>query len=121
MKSSFKVNHFIHHKSLFVRLLICILITGLSLYAYIYKQNELTELRLAIPSLAKEVRSVSEENIRLKYDIDRFESPIHLMEMMRIPEFGNLKFGYTQDVIVLPAQKPLPGKDFSELIQGELP
>lgn len=121
MKSITKIQQFKDIKSLFFRILFCIIITGLSLYGYIYKQNELTELRLAIPSLAKEVRSIQEENIRLRYDIDRFESPIHLMEMMRMPEFGSLKFGYNQDVILLPAQKPIPGKDFAELMEGDLP
>lgn len=105
-------------KGVFVRIFVCILITGFSLYAYIFKQNELTELRMAIPSLAKEVRSIQEENHRLRYDIDYFESPIHLMELMRMPEFSGLKFGYNQDVIILPRQKPLPGKDFSDLQEG---
>ena len=35
---------------------------------YIEKQNELTELRLAIPVLDKEVKALSEENRRLKYE-----------------------------------------------------
>jgi len=108
-------------KANILRLFVCILITGISLYIYIYRQNELTELRLAIPSLAKEVRSIQEENHRLKYDIDQFESPIHLMELMRMPEFGNLKFAYNRDVIVLPNAQPIPGKDFSDFQKGELP
>ncbi len=99
----------------FVRLLICIFICGFSIYAHIFKQNELTELRMAIPSLAKEVRNIQEENTRLKYDIGQFESPIHLMELMRMPEFGNLKFSYNQDVIILPLPPPIPGKDFADL------
>lgn len=104
-----------------MRIFLCILIAGFSLYAYIFKQNELTELRMAIPTLAKEVRSIQEENNRLKYDIDYFESPIHLMELLRMPEFGHLKFGYSQDVIVLSGQNPIPGKDFSDLQEGDLP
>lgn len=105
-------------KGIFARIFVCILITGLSLYAYIFKQNELTELRMVIPSLAKEVRSIQEENNRLRYDIDHFESPIHLMELMRMPEFSGLKFGYNQDVIILPRQKAIPGKDFADLQEG---
>jgi hypothetical protein len=105
-------------KAVLTRLFLCIVITGVSLYAYIYKQNELTELRMAIPSLAKEVRSIQEENHRLKYDIDQFESPIHLLELMRMPEFGSLKFGYNQDVLILPMSQPIPGKDFADLEEG---
>ncbi len=73
-----------------LRIFICILAAGLTLFGYIEKQNELTELRLAIPSLAKEVKSLQEENIRLTYEIEHFESPIHLMELMRKPEFSRV-------------------------------
>lgn len=102
-------------KATCVRLFLCILILGISLYSYIYKQNELTELRLAIPSLAKEVRHIQETNHRLKYEVDQFESPIHLMELMRMPEFGGLKFGYNQDVVILPRPNPISGIDFRDL------
>lgn len=105
-------------KKLYAKIFVCIIITGFSFYAYIFKQNELTELRLVIPSLAKEVRSLQEENNRLRYDIDQFESPIHLMELMRMPEFSSLKFGYNKDVIILPLPKPIQGKDISDF-QGE--
>ncbi len=81
---------------------LCIAIAGMTLYAYIDKQNELTELRLAIPVLAKEVKELQEENIRLRYEIDRFESPIHLMELMRKPEYSHLKFPYHSQQIFLP-------------------
>ncbi len=108
-------------KSLFIKIFICILITGFSLYAYIFKHNELTELRLAIPSMTKNIRRIQEENNRLKYEIDSFESPIHLMEIMNMPEFCSLNFGYSQDVIILPLPNPIPGKDFSDLKPDLLP
>lgn len=92
------------HRQLFLvlRIFLCILAAGLTLFAYIEKQNELTELRLAIPSLAKEVKSLQEENIRLTYEIEHFESPIHLMELMRKPEFSHLKYPFLPDEIFLP-------------------
>lgn len=74
----------------------------MTLFGYIEKQNDLTELRLAIPALAKEVKSLQEENIRLTYEIEHFESPIHLMELMRKPEFSHLKYPYLNDEIFLP-------------------
>lgn len=90
-----------------VRLFICILAAGLTLFGYIEKQNELTELRLAIPSLAKEVKSLQEENIRLTYEIEHFESPIHLMELMRKPEFSHLKYPFLPDEVFLPQGREL--------------
>lgn len=88
-----------------IRVLACIVSAGLALYAYIDKTNELTELRLAIPMMSKAVKRLEEENIRLKYEIDRFESPIHLMELQRNPEFSHLKYPYLADQIILPAAK----------------
>lgn len=76
---------------LFFRLLICIAAAGMTLYLLTEKQNTLTELRIAIPSLTKEVRKLQEENRRLRYEIDRFENPVHLMQLARQPEFGHLK------------------------------
>lgn len=90
------------------RVFICIVVAGVSLFAYIDKQNELTELRLMIPSLTKEVKSIQEENIRLKYEIERFESPIHLMELMRKPEYSHLKYPYLSEEIFLPKAKSWP-------------
>jgi hypothetical protein len=80
---------------------------GLTLFAYIEKQNELTELRLAIPTVAKEVKSLQQENIRLTYEIEHFESPIHLMELMRKPEFSHLKYPFLSDELFLPQGQPL--------------
>jgi cell division protein FtsL len=88
-------------------LLFCILVASLSLYLYIDKQNELVELRLTIPALEKEVRAIQEENIRLQYDIDRFESPVHLMELARKPEFSHLTYPYKKDVVIIPQPPPL--------------
>lgn len=109
------------YKGIFFRILLCICMAGVAIYTYIYKQNELTELRMAIPSLAKEVRSIQEENNRLKYEIDQFESPIHLMELLRMPEFSGLKYGYSKDVVIFPNVKPLPGKDFIDLVEEGVP
>lgn len=93
--------------SILLQIFSCILIAGLSLYAYVEKQNELTELRLNIPVLAKEVRHIQEENIRLKYEIDQFESPIHLMELARKAEFAHLKYPHLDQVLILTLPAPI--------------
>ena len=102
------------HIALSIRVLICIGIAGLTLYAYIYKQNELTGLRLMVPAISKELKAVQEENIRLRYEIDRFESPIHLMELSRKPEFSHLKYPYNNEIIVLPKTDPLNLEEYLE-------
>ncbi len=90
-----------------IRFFLCILIAGFYLYLYVDKQNELTELRKEIPILSKEVKMVMEENKRLDYEIERFESPIHLMEIARKPEFGHLKHPYIKDIIVISDKEAL--------------
>ena len=89
------------------RIFICICFMGLTVYAVIEKQNELVELRLEIPVLIKDVKAIEEENTRLLYEIERFESPMHLMELAQKPEFSHLKFPYNRDIIVLPKPPPL--------------
>ena len=88
--------------ALLFRIFFCIFIFCLCLYSYIDRQNHLTFLRLEIPQLVKSVQKIKEENERLQYEIDRFESPIHLMEILKNPEFSHLKYPYLKDVILLP-------------------
>lgn len=69
------------------------------LYKYINKINELTLVKLEIPKLEKEIRSLDEEREVLQYEIDRFENPIHLMELARSPQFSHLKHPLVKDVL----------------------
>jgi hypothetical protein len=87
---------------LLIRLLICISFAGLVLYKYIDKLNDLTGLRLSIPVLQREVKEIEEKNLELHYAIECFESPVHLMELARKPEFGHLKYPSTEEIILLP-------------------
>lgn len=92
------------HVSLLFRICLCLTFTGIALYAYIEGQNEITELRKNIPQISAELKTIREENATLQYEIDRFESPIHLMELARKPEFGHLKYPSLDKVIVLPEE-----------------
>lgn len=91
---------------LFFRLMFCISFAGFLLYKDIDKLNNLTELRVSIPLLAREVQKIHEKNLELQYAIDTFESPLHLMELARKPEFGYLKYPTVNEVIYL-QEKPL--------------
>ncbi len=93
---------------LFIRLMICIVIVGLTLYKYIDKMNEVTELRLTIPILAKELQDINEKNIEIQYAIETFESPGHLMELARKPEFGHLKYPYLDEVMIISVDNNKP-------------
>jgi hypothetical protein len=93
--------------NLLLKLLTCVFILGLCLYVYIDRQNEVTELRLAVPALTEDIRVIQEKNARLQYGIERFESPLRLMELLRNPEFRHLKHPYVSDIIEIPAGESL--------------
>lgn len=88
-----------------IRLLLCVLMMGLFLYAYIVKQNSITELRLQIPSASRELQTILQENTRLQFEIDRFMNPRHLMELAREPRFSHLKHPLTDEVVTIEIQK----------------
>lgn len=79
----------------------CILTLGGFLYAFINKQNHITELRLQIPILSQELQIVQQENTRLQFEIDQFENPQHLMELLRRPEFSHLKYPLASEIITI--------------------
>ncbi len=90
------------------RLLLCIAVAGVFLYLYINKVNDLTELRLNIPILARELKEIKEKNLELQYLIDCFESPLHLIEMADKPEFGHLKYPMVEDIFFIPEPQIAP-------------
>ena len=77
------------------------MIVGVSLYAYVNKHNVLTEVQMRLPVCTKELILCQEENERLQFAIEKFENPIHLMELARKPEFSHLKMPYRSDIITL--------------------
>lgn len=89
-----------------MRLFVCIFLMSLALYFTIDKQNGLTELRLAIPAVEKQVRQLQKENIQLQYEVERFENPLYLLELLRKPEFSHLHFPLENEVVVVASMPP---------------
>ncbi len=89
-----------------------------SLIAYLEKQNELTELRLCVPKLQQEVKGIQEENTRLRYQVQAFESPEHLMELAGASEYSHLKHPSCKEILVLQDASSL--QSFSNEIEEEL-
>lgn len=79
----------------------CIFILGVSLYSYIDMQNTLTSQRIRIPQIAQEIRNIEEGNIRLQYEIDAFENPLHLIELARESGLEHLKHPLLSSVVHL--------------------
>ncbi|NGX56512.1 MAG: Cell division protein FtsL [Candidatus Anoxychlamydiales bacterium] len=87
------------NKSIIFRIICCLIVFGLCLYFYIEKQNELTEMKIKIPKLAKEISDLKEEIRKAKYEIKQFESPNRLMELVKSQEFSHLKHPFVNQVL----------------------
>lgn len=87
---------------LLLRLGLCLGVLGIFLYSYLEKQNELTELKILLPQMEKEVNLIREENRRLAYEVDRFENPSHLIEIAHYPEYGHLKHPLLKEILTVP-------------------
>ncbi|MBN1915068.1 MAG: hypothetical protein JW769_04190 [Parachlamydiales bacterium] len=77
---------------------LCVVLLSVGLYVYVEKQNVLTQLKMELPSLVEEIADIQEENSRYRYEIDQFENPMHLMELMRSPEFAHLKHPILEEI-----------------------
>lgn len=87
-----------------MRLFLAVLIVGTALYSYVHKHNRLTEMRIRLPLLARELQAVEEENVRLTFSIEQFENPLHLMEIARKPQYAHLKHPLMTDIITIELQ-----------------
>ena len=88
-------------QGLLFRLLICIFVLGGLLYLYVDKQNDLTELKMQVPKLVRQLRELEEENAQLTFEIERLENPERLMELIRQPEYSHLKQPFVNEVVVI--------------------
>ena len=84
-----------------MRLFICIMTLGIFLYVYVDKLNAQTELRIQIPTLAKEVDQINQDIVHLCYEMECFKNPMHLMQLAKQPEYSHLKFPYVEDILVV--------------------
>lgn len=95
---------------LLFRVCICIVVLATCVYSIINEQNKITQLRLEIPHVTKAIQELEEESTRLRFEIDSFENPLHLMQLARLSEYSHLKHPLNKDVVsvaVMPLQEPV--------------
>lgn len=85
-----------------IRLGFCLAVFGFSLYSYLDTQHRLTQLKISLPEVEKEMKLVREENRRLSYAIEQFENPAQLIEIAHRPEFAHLKHPLIKEVLTVP-------------------
>lgn len=84
-----------------IGLSICLFFFAVCIYSYLDMQNAVTRLRIEVPKLAKELRSIEEENVRMRFAAESFENPQHLMMLARDKAFAKLKFPLAKEVVAL--------------------
>lgn len=89
-------------KGLLIKLGICLGVFGVCLYSYLDVQNELTHLKIKLPEVEKEIRLIREESRRLSFEVDRFESPAHLIELAHHPEYSHLRHPLLREILTVP-------------------
>lgn len=88
----------------FTRILICFLVLGFSLFLYIEKTNQQTKLRLELPKHEKQIEILAQKNIQLKYQLENFNNPQHLLELAKQPAYSHLKFPFLEEVLVISSE-----------------
>jgi len=88
--------------SLLARLAICVAVFGFCLFSYLDKQNEVTQLKIQLPDIERKIGALREETRRLRYEIDQFEAPSHLIELSHRPEFGHLRHPLLREILTVP-------------------
>ncbi|MCF7806838.1 MAG: hypothetical protein K9M07_04310 [Simkaniaceae bacterium] len=86
-------------RNILLKISICILSFASVIYAYLEDQNEVISLSMMVPSLERQLLAIQEENTRLRYEIERFESPSNLMQLAKHCEFSHLHHPYSDDII----------------------
>jgi len=85
-----------------MKLGICVSVFGCCLFSYLEKQNEVTELKIQLPEMERKIALIREESRRLRYEIDQFENPSHLIELAHRPEFSHLKHPLLREILTVP-------------------
>lgn len=84
------------------RIALCLAVLGVTLYGHIEKQNQITAMRIQLPETVSRLKAVQEDNTRLRYEIEQFESPEHLIELARHHEFSHLRHPLVKEIVNVP-------------------
>ncbi|OGN59739.1 MAG: hypothetical protein A3F40_03925 [Chlamydiae bacterium RIFCSPHIGHO2_12_FULL_27_8] len=89
------------NKSFIIKISICLLTFAICLYSYVEKQNELTSIKIEIPKVFSDIENLKEEIKKMQYEVESFENPQYLMQLMQKPQFGHLKHPFVDEVLML--------------------
>ena len=85
-----------------LQILCCLTVFTFYLYHMIQKQNKINYLSLHLPKIVKDLKAIEEENMRLRFQVNCFESPDHLMQLIKSQEYTHLKTPILKEIFTLP-------------------
>jgi len=105
---------------------VCLIVSAGALYHYLEKQHQLTEISLQIPEGRKQLGSIRDENIRLRFEIDQLENPAHLLQLARSAPYRHLRHPLRDEVslVELPAkivekqEEAIPATNYTPFVIG---
>lgn len=70
-------------------------------YSYLTQQNDLTEMRMEIPELMRDMESLRQEIAVLEYQVEAFQNPRNLLQIAMQNQYRHLKLPRLQEVAFL--------------------
>lgn len=95
-------------RGLLIRVWICLLILGVTLYAFVERQNHLRKIQVEIPKLKKEYAALKENNGKLQYELQKSLDPKRLQELLQKAPYGHLKFPSKNEILYIEKRRESP-------------
>jgi len=104
-------------RSFLLKIGVCLAALSFVLYSHIDEQNKITALKIALPQALKELKTLKEETMNLRYRIEQFESPENLLALSKKSEFGHLQYPLAKELIAM-SEGPWLMEDEETLVRG---
>jgi len=90
-----------HEKWILLRPVLAIVGVFVLLFAYVYKEHELTKLRLSVPRQERDLKLLVQERDELCFQVNCFENPISLLQFLQMPQFSHLRFPEEKEILFI--------------------
>ena len=95
------------------KILICVISFSVALCAYLNARNDVTCLMIELPRISHELSLIEEKNTILKFEVEKFENPSYLLNLLNTCEYAHLLPREGYEVIAVDAQKAKKQKEKS--------
>lgn len=93
------------------KILICVISFSVALCAYLHTRNHVTKKMIHLPRLLHELALIQEQNTILRFEMEKFENPSYLLQLLQTKEYAHLFAGTKDEVIAIDVKKELEKKE----------